>query len=155
MIIVSVEDYLWYVDECLDAMAGILEGLGDDLANTSPELPGANSPFAIVTHCLGVMEHWGGDMVAGREVRRDREAEFRATGKVAELVARIPAARRRLASDMESLDPQAPPAKEPHEEDRALPFGRTQAGVLLHILHELAQHLGHLELTRDLLAAGR
>lgn len=31
------------------------------------------------------------------------------------------------------------------------PFGRTQANALMHIYEELSQHLGHVELTRDIL----
>ena len=67
-----LEEYLWYVDEALDQMTAILVGLGDELACTRPNLPGANAPYAIVTHCCGVMEQWGGEMVAGRRVQRDR-----------------------------------------------------------------------------------
>jgi len=76
MITTTIDDYLWYVDSCLDAMVEILEGLGDDLANTRPGLRGGNSPYAIVTHCLGVLNHWGGDEISGRPVVRDRDAEF-------------------------------------------------------------------------------
>lgn len=32
---------------------------------------------------------------------------------------------------------------------------RTQGGVLLHIYEELARHRGYLDITADLLAAGR
>ncbi len=79
---ISVDDFLWFVDEALDGMVGIVVELGDDLANRRPDLPGANSPYAILFHCLGVMEWWGGVAVAGRPVERDRDAEFRATGPV-------------------------------------------------------------------------
>ena len=60
--------------------------LGDGPANRRPHLPGANSPFTIVTHCLGVMEFWAGAMIAGRPIVRNRDAEFTATGAVEELV---------------------------------------------------------------------
>ena len=63
-----------YVDRAVEAMADIVGDLGDDLANARPGLPGANSPYAILRHCLGVMEFWGGQVVAGRTVDRDREA---------------------------------------------------------------------------------
>ena len=57
---ISSEDYLQFVHEALTGMTGIVTDLGDDLANRRPNLPAANSPFAIVTHCLGVLEYWGG-----------------------------------------------------------------------------------------------
>jgi hypothetical protein len=77
---VAKDDYLWFVDAALEAMITIVVTLGDDDANARPDLPGANSPYVILTHCLGVMEDWGGRMVAGRAIIRDRPAEFTASG---------------------------------------------------------------------------
>jgi Protein of unknown function (DUF664) len=152
---VVTDDVLWFANHALDAMVGILDRVGDELVNEAPDLPGANSPYAIVTHCLGVLEWWGGAMVAGRPVERDRDAEFRARGRVAELVERVDAARRQLAEDLAGVVEDDPPhlAPTPRHADR--PDGRTQGGVLLHVLEELHQHLGQLELTRDVLLAGR
>jgi hypothetical protein len=151
----SLDDYLWYVDHCLDRMTAIVEELGDDLANTRPELPGANSPYAVLTHCLGVLEFWGGEMVAGRPIERDRDAEFVATGPVSEVRDKVARSRERFVADLEQLDSRARPSHPLPSEDAGLPFDRSQAGVLVHVFHELAQHLGQVELTRDLLRAGR
>lgn len=151
MLVISTSDFLWFVDHALDEMVAIVRLLGDEDANRSPDLAGANSPYAILTHCLGVMEYWGGAMVAGREIERDRDAEFRAHGPVAELIARTAAARRQLEADLAAAEPLSPPRGAGDPEDAALPFGRTQGGVLLHVYEELAQHLGHMELSRDVL----
>jgi hypothetical protein len=151
MVTMSTEDYLWFVDDCLEAMTEIVEGLGDELANTPPALAGANSPYAILVHCLGVVGWWGGEMVAGRDVVRDRDAEFVAAGPVAGIREEVRRARDRLVADLAHLVSDAPPAKAPHGKDAGLPFGRSQAGVLMHVFHELAQHRGHMEVTRDLL----
>lgn len=149
---VSVADYLYFVDHALDGMARIVTDLGDDLANQRPNLPGANSPYAILTHCLGVMEYWGGAVVAGRSIDRDRPAEFRATGAVAALAERVRRAQVQLRRDLETLDAVAPPrVRPPGELD---PTTATQGGVLMHIYEELAQHRGHMEITRDVLRAG-
>ncbi|MGD0742163.1 MAG: DinB family protein [Acidimicrobiales bacterium] len=153
MLEVRTDDVLWYVDHSLDEMAAILRRLGDGLANRRPGLAGANSPFAIVTHCLGVMEFWAGEMIAGRTVARDRAAEFTATGAVEDLVGAIAAARRRLGEDLRSLESLAPPRRPAQDGDAGLPFASTQGGVVLHVLEELMQHLGQLEVTRDLLVA--
>jgi Protein of unknown function (DUF664) len=148
---ISIDDFLYYVDGALEGMVGIVSELGDDLANRRPDLPGANSPFAILTHCLGVMEYWGGEVVAGRSIVRDRPAEFRATGRVAELRDRTERARRQLRTDVAALEPFGPPRGEPPAGDSTLPLGRTQGGALLHLYEELAQHRGQMEITRDLL----
>lgn len=148
---ISVEDYLWYADTALDAMVGIVDALGDERANQTPDLPGANSPFAILTHCLGVMDFWGGQVIAGRQIERDREAEFVATGSVSDLVDRARTAREQLEQDLEAFDPAAPPRGAVGRDDLAIPIGRTQGGALFHIYEELSQHLGQMELTRDIL----
>lgn len=151
---ISVDDYMWFVDEALDGMIAIVTKLGDDRANRRPDIPGANSPYVILHHCLGVMEYWGGHVVAGRPTARDRTAEFAASGPVDELVARTRAARDQLAADLASLDPAAPPRTVPDDpDDAALPLGRTQGGAVFHIYEELAQHRGQMEGYRDILLA--
>jgi hypothetical protein len=146
---IALDDFLWFVDVALDAMVAIVQELGDERANRRPALPDANSAFAILTHCLGVMEYWGGAMIAGRRITRDRDAEFRATGEVADVVRRAREARARLRDDLMHLDPCAAPRGEfTYPEDANTPL-RTQGGVLVHVYEELAQHLGQMQLTRD------
>jgi Protein of unknown function (DUF664) len=153
MLVISLTDYLWFVDQAIEEMVAIVRRLGDDTASRRPDLPGANSPYAILTHCLGVMEYWGGKMLAGRPIERDRDAEFVAEGPVAELLGRTAAARRQVEADLLAAEPLAPPRGSLTDpEDADLPFGRSQGGVMLHILEELTQHLGQMQLTRDVLA---
>ena len=148
--VITAEHYLFYVDVALDGMVQIVTELGDDLANRRPELPDANSPYAILTHCLGVMEYWGGHVVSGRSSERDRDAEFRATGAVRDLVAGVGRTRDQLAADVAGADMSAPPPNPPNEPH---PITATQGTVLLHIYEELAQHHGQMEITRDVLRA--
>jgi DinB family protein len=150
-IAVAARDFLWFCDLALDAMADIVEELGDDLANRRPPFPGANSPYVILTHCLGVTEYWGGATVAGRPIERDRAAEFTASGPVAPLLRRTEDARRRLADDLVGLDPWAEPMNVHRSPDDVTPYKDAKGAVLLHILEELFQHLGQMELTRDAL----
>jgi hypothetical protein len=152
VITVSLEDYLWFVDEALDGMTSIVTELGDAAVNARPDLPGANSAYVILTHCLGVMEFWGGQVIAGRTITRDRDAEFTAHGPAAELVARARAARIQLAADLATIEPAAPPRGEVLDpEDAALPLGMTQGGAAVHIYEELAQHHGQMQVGRDTL----
>jgi uncharacterized protein DUF664 len=140
-----------YVDRAVEAMADIVGDLGDDLANARPHLPGANSPYAILRHCLGVMEFWGGQVVAGRTVDRDREAEFRASGPVAGLIADAREAQRRFRTVIVTADPKArPPGDHPATGPDELEL-ISQGHALLHIMEEVCQHLGQMEITRDLL----
>jgi hypothetical protein len=150
---ISLDDLLFFLDDALDGMVLIVVDLGDDLANRRPDLPGANSPYSILTHCLGVIEFWGGHAVAGRAFERDRPSEFVASGAVEELVERVSVARAKLGSDLQGLEPYAKPRGELNAEDSASPSGRTQGGVVVHIYEELAQHRGQMEITRDLILA--
>ncbi|MGH9056421.1 MAG: DUF664 domain-containing protein [Acidimicrobiales bacterium] len=150
---ISIDDYLSFVDEALDTMVGIVSDLGDERANLRPDMAGANTPYVILTHCLGVMEYWAGHVVAGREITRDRDAEFRASGSVDDLLARARDARDRLGQDVAGCEPQAAPRGQVRPDDALLPLGRTQGGALMHIYEELSQHLGQMEVTRDVIEA--
>src|SRR5262245_28163083 len=148
---ISTDDFLWFVDEALNGMVAIVETLGDEGANRRPDLPGANSPYAILFHCLGVMEYWGGQVVAGRTVDRDRDAEFRASGPVADLIASAQQAQRRFRADIVTADPRARPlGGHPTTGPDELEL-TSQGHALLHVMEEVCQHLGQMELTRDLL----
>jgi hypothetical protein len=144
-----VADFLWFVDDALAEMADILRSLGDDLVNRRPDPDGANSAYAIVTHCLGVMEYWGGATVADRQITRHRAAEFTAEGEVEPLLANMTAARATLEADLRHLDAMAAPHQRAPNPKHQEPFEYRQGAVLVHLLRELFQHLGHLELTRD------
>jgi hypothetical protein len=150
---IDKDTYLQFCDEALVAMRDIVVDLGDELANQRPDLPGANSPFAILTHCLGVTARWASTVNLGEVVPRDRDAEFTATGPVADLAADTDRMRDSLRqwvarADVHAVPSNPPPAPKDHEPDF---FLATQGGILFHIYEELAQHRGQLELTRDIL----
>jgi hypothetical protein len=151
--VISVDDFLFFLDEALDGMVRVVAELGDDLASYRPDVDGVNSPYVTLTHCLGVMEYWAGHVVSGRPDHRDRPAEFTASGPVGELIARAERARDRFNADVAAADPAAAPR---HGSDLGTPASTTvtQGHVLMHVYEELAQHLGQLEITRDIVRAG-
>jgi len=143
-------EWWWFlVDRHLNRMLSIVEELGDSLANLVPGLPGANSAFQIVFHCCGMLEWWIREAVLGIDVGRDRDAEFAASGTVAELEARVDVVRRQLRADLAAIDLDGPLRGDPSDHYEGTPIGTSARGVLLHVFEELAQHHGHLELTRD------
>jgi uncharacterized damage-inducible protein DinB len=152
---IAADEYLWFVELALRQMTAIVEELGDELVNRRPPFRDVNSAFAILTHCLGVMEYWGGATVAERPVQRDRSAEFTASGDVAGLLRRTEQARRRLQEDMVGLSAAASPVNVRRDPDDPVPYTETKGAVLVHILEELFQHLGQMELTRDALVVSR
>lgn len=148
-LVVTEDVYLAYCDEALVAMRDMVTALGDGLANRRPDIPGANSPFAILTHCLGMTAYWASTVNLGEEVPRDRAAEFTAAGRVADLSADTDRLRAAFAGWVARAEPTAAPARPPEDVETGL----TQGEVLLHVYEELAQHRGQMEITRDVLVA--
>lgn len=152
---ISTTDYWYFTHRAIDGMSTIVRELGDDLANTRPALLGANSPFALLTHCLGVIETWVGGFIAGRPIMRDRDAEFLATGTVTGLLARVDQVASQFHTDLLNADPESPLALVPPAEfegpDRELDCG----AAFQHVYEELAQHHGQMELMRDVILAVR
>jgi bifunctional pyridoxal-dependent enzyme with beta-cystathionase and maltose regulon repressor activities len=151
---ISAEEYLYYTDRALDGMVRIVTELGDERACRRP-LPGANSPFALLTHCLGVVEFWAGTLVAGRATERDRDAEFTAEGRVGDLVARVAEVRTRFAADVRGAVPRDPVRGTPPPGFQGPDRVDTQGGALQHVFEELAQHHGQMEILRDCIAPHR
>ncbi len=89
-------------------------------------------------------------MVAGRAIERDRHAEFMAEGTVTALRARVRATRRRLEDDLVAAAGDAALRATPDPGDVGTPYV-SKGGVLVHILEELYQHLGQMEISRDVL----
>jgi bifunctional pyridoxal-dependent enzyme with beta-cystathionase and maltose regulon repressor activities len=148
----SDDEFGYFVERAVRGMCDIVAELGDEHACTKPDIPGANTPYALLTHCLGVIEYWAGQVNRGRNAHRDRASEFVATGRVADLLDRTERVLAQFRADIAAIDPSAAPVSPPKSwgPHRAL----TQAGVLMHVYEELAQHHGQMEVLRDALRVG-
>ena len=145
------EDYLYFVRRALLGMRDIVVDLGDQLAGRRPDLPGANTPYGLLTHCLGVTAYWGGAVVAGRAMERDRAAEFAAIGSVVALAQRVDHALVQLATDLATVEPTAALRCAPNAWAQGPDRTLNQTTALLHLYEELAQHHGQLQVLRDAL----
>ena len=146
---IAPKAFLPFIDEALEGMVGIAEVLGDECVNKRPDLPDTNSPYAILTHCIGMATYWLGSVLCGRPSTRDRDSEFRAEGTVADIRQAVKALQTQIRNDINHVKGGQPL-------DRSLDLHghtqyRTQGDVLLHCYTELAQHHGQMELTRDIL----
>lgn len=150
---ITTEEYCYFANRALDGMGRIVAGLGDDLSVRRPGLPGANSPYGLLTHCLGVVETWAGHFVAGRPTVRDRAREFEAVGPVEPLLARLERVKSQLAQDTADADPTAPLRAVPPPEFEGPDRELSQGAALQHVYEELAQHHGQMEQLRDLILA--
>jgi hypothetical protein len=154
---ITTDDFLYFINAALDGMVRIVEALGDERVNLRPDISGANSPYVILYHCVGCTNYWIGALIAGRQVTRDRDAEFQAQGTVAEIRQAVRALQNQLREDITHVQGEQPLAYP----DALLPLQRwtKQQGVqrwrqgkaLIHAYEELSQHHGQMEITRDIL----
>lgn len=132
-----------------------LQGLPDEALNRALPLPETNTLYALAAHTLGAGEFWSLAVAGARPLERDRPAEFRAVGTLADLMPRY---ERWLADLHATLDalPDEALAQPVAPQQQFRPFGdepMTLGDCLLHAVDHTALHLGHIQLTRQLLQA--
>ncbi|MEE9416768.1 MAG: DUF664 domain-containing protein [Acidimicrobiales bacterium] len=152
--IITIDDFEVFCRRSFSRVLAAIDELGDDLVNETPGLIEANSPFVIVTHTVGACEWWVGHVILGEPSNRVRDDEFAASGSVDDLhrivgdwLASLKQRKSRIAQATELVG--SPRTQLPLEGEW------TVGAVLLHVYEELAQHLGHLEITADLLTGKR
>lgn len=150
---ISVEDFVVFCRRTIGFHVDAVSRLDDVQVNQAPAVDGANTPFQLTTHALGAARWWTEHIVCGLPSDRDRDAEFTASGSVADLVALAATTVERIEALAPDLDAATDLA---HEARTSAPLEGdwTVGAALLHTYEELAQHLGHLELTVDLVLAG-
>ena len=129
-------------------MAKAIEGLTPEQLDWSPG-PEMNTLSVLVTHTAGAERYLIGELVGGDPVARDRAAEFRGQGvTAADLASRLDAV---LAHTRAVLEPLTPADLEglcaPMRDGTA----HTRAYMLAYALDHAALHLGHMQITRQLL----
>jgi len=149
---ITIDDFEVFCRRSFAGVLVVIDRLGDDLVNQRPVETAGSSPYALVTHIVGACEWWVGHMVVGDESNRVRDEEFTASGSVEELHA--------LVTDWLALLHERKPAIAAATELADMPQTQTPlegewtvGAALIHAYEELAQHLGHLEITADLLLA--
>lgn len=149
---VTADDWLILVDDAFGQMLSKADSLGM-LVSSAPPLPGANSVYAIVTHCVGMCRWWVEHAILGHPTQRDRASEFTAEGTVEELREMVADLRRTLVDLLRAVDqtsvPLAVGAAESSAEWRR--WSWSVGGIMAHVIEELFQHAGHVDITTDLL----
>lgn len=140
-----------YVGHAFGQMLAAADRLGDDLVNAMPHGPTTNSVAGLVVHCCGLTEWWLGHVALGEPSDRDRDAEFREVATVAELHDYVDDILARAGDHLARLE--VGDSMPGHPARAQLPGGAdSDASVVLHVMEELYQHLGHIQLTVDALA---
>ena len=149
---ITIDDFLLFCGRTLDGTLAAVDRIGDERINVRPDLDGVSTPFQLVTHAFAAADFWCSHIVCGHPTERVRDEEFTAAGTVAELHASAATLRARL----DELAPEMAGAQVlAHQPQTQTPLEAewTVGAALIHAYEELAQHLGHLEMTADVLLA--
>jgi uncharacterized damage-inducible protein DinB len=145
----EIQGYLTELGILRGQIRDAIKGLSDEAANWHPFPEGANSVYAVLSHLIGVDNFWVKQIIAGQKIHRDREAEFRASGPLAELSSRSENAWKDIEAILGKL------SSGQLLETRAVPLrpefaSITVQWVILHLISHYAIHLGHIQITRQL-----
>ena len=142
-------DYLERLQRLHDDAKATFEGLVKQSLDVSP-VADANSISVLVVHTTGAERFWIGDVAMEDPSQRNRESEFQAAGlSSADLVNRLDTSLSYIRKALEGL------ALQDLEQSRTTPDNRkvTVGWCLAHTLAHTANHVGHMQLTRQLLTA--
>jgi hypothetical protein len=135
-----------------------LAGLPDEVLNRELDIQPTNTLFQLGTHVAGSARYWAITCAGGVDFQRDRASEFVAMGSGADLMADLDLLARQVHESLDSLT--AADLDRPTDGDRK--FSTTGGAeeplplrdAVLHALEHTALHLGHAQLTRQLLGFG-
>ena len=150
----EIDTYSHYIREKIAQIHAALRYLSEDELNRAPDLPGANSAYVIATHTFGNMRAWVQGVICGQDLRRDRPAEFASRGTYEALGKAACALSGEIEAALQELDPamlgdRFVPAQELWGEGDPVELERR--GCLAHVLEHAGIHLGHIQMTVELL----
>lgn len=142
----SADELAWELSGLHDRLRKTIAGLDPDTLDRAPA-EGTNSIAVLVTHAMGAEMGWL-HLAAGRAHDRDRASEFVVRGRDAVELTRVVNAADASAKELLSSAFAAGP-----ETIRERPNARpvTVSFCVTHAIAHTAEHVGHAELTRQLL----
>ena len=152
----EIQGYSDFIDMLLEKAADNAAPLPPDALNWQPLDADTNSVAALCAHMCGVVRWWVQQGLTGNDVGRKRDTEFVATvddnGNLSfwgtsRPLADVISETRAISKDiLASLDPAA--LTQQSAVDTLGP--QLNRWALVHTIDELAQHIGHMELTIQL-----
>ena len=148
------------MEECANILDGIkdeildtIRGLDEPALNWTPlSAEITNSVYSLVVHICGSEAQMIHHLVGGLQINRDRDAEFRSSGKsVVELEVVMKNASKTTREVLESLNPE----QLTEERDSGLWGMFTVRRAILRQIHHQALHLGQVQLTKQVYEASK
>ena len=145
----ETDAYIERLDYLTDEFKKALQGISAEELDWVPLSADSNSACVLATHAAGTQSAWIHQIVGGIDINRSRDAEFAAKGAtVDELVALLD----RTASTSRTVIDGLSTADLHKVHETADGQRVSTRWAILHTLEHIAQHLGHLTLTRQLYA---
>ncbi len=149
----EVETYSRYIQKQIASIRDLLRGLTEEQINWQPPLPGSNSLYVIASHVLGNVRAWVLGITCGQSMTRDRPAEFAASGSFADIDAETHRTLGDIVVALQTIDParldeRILPSRELWGEGK--PHEVSVREALVHVLEHASAHLGHMQMTRDI-----
>jgi len=150
----EIDDLYASIRDGLERVVATLDGLTADQLNYHVPVDGGNSAYVLAAHTLGNARAWVLGIACGRDIGRDRLAEFRASGSdTSALRAMLASLQREMCEALATqtpadLDRRLVPPKRLWGENQ--PRDISVRDALLQVIEHASLHLGHLQLTRDL-----
>ena len=135
---------LSFLDQYRDTMVFKISGLDEEQARWTPA-PTANSLLVLIVHLTGVEMGWSERTILGREIERDRQAEFDELVRSTTVERAVAAYIKRGEQTNEII--RAADLDAPCPGDA----GYSVRWVVLHLIEETARHAGHADITRELI----
>jgi len=146
----EIQEYLDVLNELRNQVKNLLEGFSQEVLDWRPmssegELA-TNSLAVIAAHVAGSEPFWMREIIGGQKTQRDREAEFVTKGvEISELEKRLDSAGQ-TATDVLSSLTEAQLDENRKWQDQMV----SVRWCILHVIEHTAQHIGHMQLTRQL-----
>jgi uncharacterized damage-inducible protein DinB len=147
----EIESYWRYIRHSIDRIFLCLDRLDETDMNWRP-LDNANSLYVLATHIIGNVEANILGVLCGQKIHRQREEEFKAHGSSIEPVhQRWREVRENISAQLAGLSSNDLDKEYTHPRRGKI----TGRDMLITIVRHAAEHVGHAELTRDLLFTAR
>jgi hypothetical protein len=150
----EITAYIESLDERFSLLANDVRGLSAEQLNFRPSFENANSIWVLATHAIGNARAWILGIACGREMRRDRPAEFASSGDDgAALVDAIERAREETLDALRELDPARLDVRLVPPQDL---FGEGPAhevsvrDAIIQVIEHASLHVGHMDIVRAL-----
>ena len=145
----EVQGYLTEFGILKEQIREAIQNLNDEAVNWRPLPKDTNSIYALLCHLVGSEENWVRQVIGRESIDRDREAEFRASGHISEIVDRW----ERVSKISENILNNLSSSQLGESRTVTRTTGVFSCNVrwcILHIISHYAIHLGHIQLTRQL-----